>query len=452
MKKINTSPLSGMQELLPTEQAIFDQLKQNISDVYHHYGFLNIETPIVERSEVLLAKAGGDTEKQIYMVNKTDESADSADQALRFDHTVPLARYVAEHNNDLAFPFQVTQIGRNFRGERAQRGRFREFYQCDCDIIGREKLPIAYDAKVIACIHDALKTFNLPEMKIRISNRKVLAGFLKAINAEANAAEISSIIDHAEKVPLEKSRQGLEELNLSNEQVEKIIAFMFTKGDYETVEAKLTEILGNLNTVREGLDELKLVYNILNQKQGMSDIEIDFMIIRGLDYYTGTVYETFLKDYREIGSISSGGRYENLANNFSEQSFPGVGGSIGLTRLFFVLKERGLMNMEAKQPIDYILIPISENEYSATFNLADKLRAKGNNVDIDFSERKLGDKFKRADKIANKVIVIGETEVENNSYNVKDLKTGETSPLDLAWQQQKFNAATSIVTSKAIYI
>ena len=179
MKKFNTSPLSGMQELLPTEQAVFDQLKQSISDVYHHYGFLSIETPIIERTDILLAKAGGDTEKQIYMVSKTAESADSADQALRFDHTVPLARYVVEHNNDLAFPFQVTQINRNFRGERAQRGRFREFYQCDADIIGREKLPIAYDAKVIACIYDALKTFKLPKMLIRISNRKVLAGFLK---------------------------------------------------------------------------------------------------------------------------------------------------------------------------------------------------------------------------------------------------------------------------------
>lgn len=429
MKKINTSPLSGMQELLPTEQAIFDQLKQNISDVYHHYGFLTIETPIIERSEILLAKAGGDTEKQIYMVSKTDESADSADQALRFDHTVPLARYVVEHNNDLAFPFQVTQINRNFRGERAQRGRFREFYQCDCDIIGREKLPIAYDAKVIACIHDALKTFNLPEMKIRISNRKVLAGFLKAIDAEAKATEISGIIDHSEKVPLEKSRAALEDLQLSSDQVEKIIAFMFTKGDYATVEAKLTEILGNLDTVREGLDELKEVFSILNAKEGMSDTEIDFMIIRGLDYYTGTVYETFLKDYREIGSISSGGRYENLASNFTDQKFPGVGGSIGLTRLFFVLKETGLLNISASKPVDYIILPITSNEFTASMKLADKLRAEGKNVDIDFSERKLGDKFNRAGKIANYAIVVGGTEAASEKFVAKNLETGETEEL-----------------------
>lgn len=418
-----------MQELLPTEQAIFDQLKQNISDVYHHYGFLTIETPIIERAEVLLAKAGGDTEKQIYMVNKTVESADSADQALRFDHTVPLARYVAEHNNDLAFPFQVTQINRNFRGERAQRGRFREFYQCDCDIIGREKLPIAYDAKVIACIHDALKTFNLPEMKIRISNRKVLAGFLKAINAEAKATEISGIIDHAEKVSLEKSRAALEELKLSTEQIEKIIAFMFTKGDFATAEAKLAEILGDLAPVREGLDELEEVFDILNAKEGMSDIEIDFMIIRGLDYYTGTVYETFLKDYREIGSISSGGRYDNLASNFTDQKFPGVGGSIGLTRLFFVLKETNLINIASTKPVDYVILPITKNEFAASMKLANRLRTGGKNVDIDFSDRKLGDKFNRAGKIANYAIVVGETEAASEQFVAKNLETGETKEI-----------------------
>ncbi len=431
MKKINTSPLSGMQELLPSDQAIFDRLKQNISDVYHHYGFMNIETPIIERAEVLLAKAGGDTEKQIYMVSKTAESSDSADQALRFDHTVPLARYVAEHNNDLAFPFQVTQINRNFRGERAQRGRFREFYQCDCDIIGREKLPIAYDAKVIACIHDALKTFNLPEMKIRISNRKVLAGFLSAINATDKSTEISSIIDHAEKVPLEKSREALEALQLSADQIEKIIAFMFTKGDFAAIEAKLTEILGNLDTVREGLDELKAVFDILSAKEGMSDIEIDFMIIRGLDYYTGTVYETFLKDYREIGSISSGGRYENLANNFTEQKFPGVGGSIGLTRLFFVLNEINLLDKSTQQPIDYVLLPLGTDEYSFTMKVADQLRAKGLNIDIDFDNRKLGNKFNRAGKIAKYAVVIGGDEAASGKLTAKNLATGESTDLIL---------------------
>ncbi len=420
-----------MQELLPTEQAVFDQLKQNISDVYHHYGFLNIETPFIERADILLAKAGGDTEKQIYMVSKTAESADSADQALRFDHTVPLARYVVEHNNDLAFPFQVTQINRNFRGERAQRGRFREFYQCDCDIIGREKLPIAYDAKVIACIYDALATFNLPKMLIRISNRKVLAGFLATIGAEAQSGEIANIIDHAEKVPQEKSEAALRELDLSEETVAKIVAFMFTKGDYDTVEAKLTEILsGKLEDVREGLDELKQVFSILSAKPEMTDkVTIDLMIIRGLDYYTGTVFETFLQDYREIGSISSGGRYENLASNFTEQKFPGVGGSIGLTRLFFVLNEYKLLAKEQAEsvPLDYCILPMSENEIPFAMTVAATLRAENFKVDIDFDTRKLGARLNRAAKLARFAIVIGDQESASREVEIKNLTTGEKS-------------------------
>ncbi len=413
-----------MQELLPTEQAVFDQLKQSISDVYHHYGFLSIETPIIERTDILLAKAGGDTEKQIYMVSKTAESADSADQALRFDHTVPLARYVVEHNNDLAFPFQVTQINRNFRGERAQRGRFREFYQCDADIIGREKLPIAYDAKVIACIYDALKTFKLPKMLIRISNRKVLAGFLKSLNLSEKTSEISNIIDHAEKVPVEKSTAALRELGLSDDQVDKITAFMFTRGSYAEIEAKLKEIMGDTESVADGLSELKIVFDIL-AKKGTGNCIIDFMIIRGLDYYTGTVFEIMLEDYREIGSISGGGRYENLASNFTDQKFPGVGGSIGLTRLFFVLREYNLINIETKQPVDYVILPISQNEYEASFELADKLREQGKTVDVDLSDRKLGDKFNRASKIAKYATVIGNDEVLSQKFTAKNLQTGK---------------------------
>lgn len=427
MKKFNTSPLSGMQELLPTEQAIFDKLKQNISDVYHRHGFLSIETPIIERTDILLAKAGGDTEKQIYFVNKTAESADAPDQALRFDHTVPLARYIVEHNNDLAFPFQVTQINRNFRGERAQRGRFREFYQCDADIIGREKLPIAYDAKVIACIYEALKTFNLPKMRIRLSNRKVLSGFLETLNLSEKALEISEIIDHAEKIPVEASREKLANLGLSEEQVQKITDFMFTRGDYETAKQKLSEILGgNLEKVQEGLEELRIVTSLLNKQCEDANIDVDFMIIRGLDYYTGTVYETFLEDYREIGSISSGGRYENLASNFTEQKFPGVGGSIGLTRLFFVLKECGLIKTESDTlPIDYCILPFGENEYDFALEVAKTLQNEGKIVDIDYNTAKLGNRLNRAAKIASNAIIIGDSETASREVEIKNLTTGE---------------------------
>ena len=416
-----------MQELLPTEQAVFDRLKQNISDVYHHFGFLSIETPIIERTDILFAKAGGDTEKQIYKVSKTAESEDSADQALRFDHTVPLARYVVEHNQDLAFPFQVTQINRNFRGERAQRGRFREFYQCDADIIGREKLPIIYDGKVIACIYDALMTFNLPKMVVRISNRKVLAGFLKHLGLSEKTSEISNVIDHAEKVPLEKSKEALKEIGLTDEQVEKVVTFMFTKGDYATVENSLFKIMGDLRPVAEGLAELKEVFDVLNT--GLGKYVIDFMIIRGLDYYTGNVFEIMLEDYREIGSIAGGGRYENLASNFSDQKFPGVGGSIGLTRLFFILREFNLIEMEDKQPVDYVIMPLSKNEIEESIQLAAKLREDGSIVDIDLTDRKLGDRFHRAGKIAKWAVVVGNDEVLSQKFVAKNLQDGQTKEL-----------------------
>ncbi len=432
MKKFNTSPLSGMQELLPTEQVVFDKLKQQISDVYHHYGFQSIETPLIDRTEILFAKAGGDTEKQIYRVMKTAETADSADQALRFDHTVPLARYVVEHNNDLAFPFSVTQINRNFRGERAQRGRFREFYQCDADIIGRDSLPIAYDAQVISCIYEALKAFKLPNMQVRISNRKVLSGFLSALELETKNAEIAEIIDHIEKVPLDVTREKLAKLDVDSDKVEKIIKFTDIKGDYETVEKALTELLSDTSAIAEGLSELKTIFDLLNAQESLDDVIIDLMIIRGLDYYTGTVFETFITDHRELGSISSGGRYDNLASNFSSQSFPGVGGSIGLTRLFFVLKECGLIDInEEKNPVDYCLLPLSENEYKFTMATAAKLRKQGSTVDIDFETRKLGSRMNRAAKIAEYAIVIGDSEAASGKLAAKNLKTGEKTEINL---------------------
>ena len=412
-----------MQELLPTEQVVFDKLKQQISDVYHHYGFQSIETPLIDRTEILFAKAGGDTEKQIYRVMKTAESADSADQALRFDHTVPLARYVIEHNNDLAFPFSVTQINRNFRGERAQRGRFREFYQCDADIIGRDKLPIAYDAQVIVCIYEALKAFKLPNMQVRISNRKILSGFLSALNLTEQSGTVSEIIDHSEK---------LAKLNIDAENIEKIIKFTEINGDYITVAQKLGDILGDTTPIQEGLEELKTVFELLNAQSNLDDVIIDLMIIRGLDYYTGTVFETFITDHRDLGSISSGGRYDNLASNFSNQSYPGVGGSIGLTRLFFVLKECGLLNFdEEKKPIDICLLPLSENEFKFTMQVADQLRKQGKTIDIDFDTRKLGARMNRASKIAEGAIVIGDNEAASGTLELKDLKTGEKTTINL---------------------
>ena len=431
MKKFNTSPISGMQELTPAKQALFDKLKNEIAGVYHSHGFLSIETPIIDRTEILLAKAGGDTEKQIYKVVKTAETEGDADQALRFDHTVPLARYVVEHENDLTFPFKVTQIGRNFRGERAQKGRFREFYQLDVDVIGREKLDVTYDAEVVKTAYDALKTFIKPEMKIRISNRKILSGLLQELGLQAKSEDIFGIIDHAEKVPKEKTLAAFEEIGLSNAEIEKLVSFMEIRGGKDEVISNLKN-LGIENEIFEmGVSELETVLGIL-EESGLEGVAIgDMLIIRGLDYYTGSVFETFLPEYREIGSICSGGRYENLASNYTENKFPGVGISIGLTRLFYVLNEYNLLDNADEMPLDLVLIPFSRDQLVYTFNLAEKLRGAGKKVDVNLNfDKKLGDNIKYASKVSKFMAVIGDNEVETGNIEVKNLETGEKLKLE----------------------
>lgn len=425
MKKINTAPVSGMQELLPEKQVAFDRLKSEIERVYKSHGFLKIETPTIERTEILLAKAGGDTEKQIYKVIKTNETANDADQALRFDHTVSLARYVVEHENDLTFPFKVTQIGRNFRGERSQKGRFREFYQLDVDVIGRDKLDLAYDAEVVKTAYDALKTFIKPDMKIRISNRKILSGFLQEFGLQTKSDDIFSIIDHAEKKPEEKTLADFEEIGLSKNEIEKLTTFMKIRGSREEVKEKLDNLKIENETFKEGVDDLCYVLKLL-EGQGLKGTAIgDMLIIRGLDYYTGSVFETFLTDYKEIGSICSGGRYENLAGNYTEKKFPGVGISIGLTRLFYVLNANNLLDEIVEKPLDVVLVPFSEEQYEYTFDLAEKLRGSGKTVDINLTDKKLGNKISYAGKIAKFVSVIGENEVETGNIKLKNLETGE---------------------------
>ncbi len=432
MKKFNTSPISGMQELLPGLQAEFNHLKAGIMEAFAQHGFQSIETPTIERTDVLLAKAGGDTEKQIYKVVKTAETAGDADQALRFDHTVPLARYVVEHINDLTFPFKVTQVGRNFRGERAQKGRFREFYQCDADIIGWQKLPIAYDAEVIATLIDALKVLPIDQFIVRVSNRKILSGLLEEAGLDAQAAEIFSIIDHAEKVPAEATVQALEELGLSEGNVVKITTFSKIAGPRAEVVAKLQALGVQNEKFCQGIEELDTVLSLLEAKadQRVSIIG-DMSIVRGLDYYTGTVFETVAPAYREIGAICSGGRYENLAQHYTDQALPGVGGSIGLTRLFYILREKELVKAADVKPVDVCIAPITENEFPAANRLADKLRALGYKIDVNLTDKKLGDKIKYADKIASSVIIVGETEAKDGRFQIKNLATGETKALEI---------------------
>ena len=430
MKKLNTSPISGMQELTPARQAIFNQIKNQIAEVYRLHGFQNIETPTIDRAEILLAKAGGDTEKQIYKVVKTAETADDADQALRFDHTVPLARYVVEHENDLSFPFKVSQIGRNFRGERAQKGRFREFYQLDVDVVGRGQLPIAYDAEVIATAYAALKTFVKPQMKLRISNRKILTGLLDELGLSDKSEQIFGIIDHADKWSISQTEQALHELGISEAQYGRICTFMSIKGSRQEAIQNLQDMAVKDTTFQEGVAELEQVLKLL-ELHGLEDAIIaDMLIVRGLDYYTGTVVETFLPEYKEIGSICSGGRYDNLAGHYTEQQLPGVGLSIGLTRLFYVLNEHNLLDTATAAPIDIAIVPISEQEYQFCFNLAKDLRAHGKITDVILTDKKLGDKLSYVAKIAKNVIVIGENEVTSSNLTVKNLETGELQGLD----------------------
>lgn len=431
MKKFNTSPISGTQELVPSLQSEFDRLKSGVMAAFWRHGFQHIETPVIDRTEVLLAKAGGDTEKQIYRVVKTAEASDGADQALRFDHTVPLARYTVEHMNDLVFPFKVTQVGRNFRGERAQKGRFREFYQCDIDVIGWNNLSLAYDAEVIATLVEALEVLPLPNFVVRVSNRKLLSGLIEDCGLVDKTAEIFNIVDHAEKVPTEKTQSALEELGIGTENVVKITTFINLHGAGAEVVDKLREMKVENDTFRAGVDELNAVMTTLSELMPEANVIADMLIVRGLDYYTGTVFETIAPEHREIGSICSGGRYESLARYYTEQSLPGMGGSIGLTRLFYILREYGFLKNSELKPVEICVIPISEHEISAAGKVAENLRQAGRSVDIVLTEKKLGDKLKYAGKVARFAIIVGEDEAKSGNYKLRNLETGAETELKI---------------------
>lgn len=439
---MNTSPISGTLELLPEKQSVFNAIKEKVARAYHLHGFMPIEPPTIERNEILFAKAGGDTEKQIYRVIKTTETAEDSDQSLRFDHTVPLARYVVEHESNLNFPFRVTQIGKNFRGERAQKGRFREFYQADVDVIGRNDLPIVYDAEVIVTLYDALSSFLKPKMLIRVSNRKILSGLIKMLDLEDKSEAIYSIVDHAEKVPPVKTGQYLLEEIGDDDEADFFVEFMSTSGKMSSVRTVLEAILHEVKAyvpaeiqagerfqdgermMMLGLSELEQVMALL-EKQGLGgNVVADMLIVRGLDYYTGTVFETVLPEYKNIGSVCSGGRYENLCQHYTDQKFPGVGGSIGLSRLFYVLDENALLP-EINGLLDYAVVPISENEYEAAFSLANKLRKDGKSADVILAGKKLGDKLSHASKVAASGIVLGEQEVSEKKAKVKNFATHE---------------------------
>ncbi len=424
---IEPRTLAGFMELLPNEQILFEQMKQTIEKTYQRFGFLPLDTPILELSEVLLAKAGGETEKQIYRFTKGD-----TDISMRFDLTVPLAKYVAKNYGNLSFPFRRYQIGKVYRGEKTQKGRFREFYQCDIDIIGDGELGIVNDAEIPSVIYNLISDLGFNDFTICINNRKVLNGLFREVNQEQNAVDIMRTIDKLAKIGKEKVVEELKEIGVDDQAIERILTFIEIDGTTDEKISKL-ENLGILNEMfTQGLEELKQVVKYI-RIFGVPDthFKIDLTIARGLDYYTGTVYETFLNDYKELGSVCSGGRYENLAEYYTDKKLPGVGISIGLTRLFYKLNELQLIKTDKYSMSDILIIPMTE-DMTKSIELASDLRKEGINTEVYLNDKKLKAKFKYADKLKIPyVAVIGEDEISSNTVKVKNMETGEETPTEL---------------------
>ena len=421
-KRIQPKTLPGFMELLPEDQILFNKIIDTIRAVYEKFGFLPLDTPVIEYSEILLAKAGGETEKQIYRFNKGDN-----DLSLRFDLTVPLARYVAEHYPYLTFPFKRYQISKVFRGERPQKGRYREFYQCDIDIIGNETLPLIYDAEIPAIIYEIFNQLNFGPFVIKINNRKILNGFFKSLNLIDEATDILRIIDKIDKVWIDNVRKELVDLNISDGNIDMIIKFIgITGNNHDILESlKNSNILDK--TYVEGINELEEVIRQI-ENFGIKEeyYKIDLTIARGLDYYTGTVYETNLIEYPKLGSICSGGRYENLTGFYTEQNLPGIGISIGLTRLFSQLKAENIISSSRKSLIDVLIVPLEQNNLNYIMKVATKLRENDIKTDVYYGDNSIKKKMKYANKLGVPyVIIIGEDEINSCSVCLKKMTTGE---------------------------
>lgn len=427
MAKTEPRTLPGFMELLPNEQILFNQMKQTIEDTYKTYGFLPIDTPVIELSEVLLAKAGGETEKQIYRFTKGD-----TDLSLRFDLTVPLAKYVAKNYGNLSFPFRRYQIGKVYRGERAQKGRYREFYQCDIDIIGDETLDIINDAELPSVIATTFRKLGFEDFTIKINNRKILNGLYASINQTEKSVDIMRIIDKIDKIGDEAVVEELTKIEVPEDAIEKIMQFIKIDGTIDAKLEKLESLQIDNETYKTGVEELKQVVKYI-RLFGIEDknFTIDLSIARGLDYYTGTVYETFLNGYRELGSVCSGGRYENLAQNYTDKKLPGVGVSIGLTRLFYKLNELNLIKSDKKSISELLILPMTEN-MEVPIKLATELRSLNVNTEIYLNNKKLKAKMKYADKLEIPyIIVIGDDEIESSMVKIKNMKTGEEIKVEL---------------------
>ena len=423
MERIKPRTLSGFMELLPGKQAKMERMMEILRTTYAQYGFAPLDTPVIEDAQILLAKGGGETEKQIYRFTKGD-----SDLALRFDLTVPLAKYVALHYGELAFPFRRYQIGKVYRGERAQRGRFREFYQADIDIIGDGSLSILNEAEIPAVIYKIFRGFGLNRFCIRVNNRKLLNGFYAMLGLEEKSGDIMRTVDKLEKIGAEKVREILvDDLALTDEQAQDILRFMAITGSNAQVLSALEGYKGRNETFDTGLSELYAVTaNLAAFGVPESHFAVDLTIARGLDYYTGTVYETTLLDYPQIGSVCSGGRYDNLAEYYTEKKLPGVGISIGLTRLFYVLDEQGLLSDNAGDAsVQALVLPMTADPAPA-IALAETLRTGGLRVQLYGENKKFKQKMSYADKLGVPfAVLLGEDEINAGKCSVKDMRSGE---------------------------
>lgn len=431
MIKPRTTP--GVMELLPRDQIAFQRMLDVIRRNYERFGFLPVETPVFELSEVLLTKTGGETERQVYFVQSTGalEQGGQPELALRFDLTVPLARYVAEHEHDLAFPFRRYQIQRVYRGERAQRGRFREFYQCDIDVIGKDTLSVRHDAEMPAVIHAVFTELGVGPFTIQLNNRKLLRGFFEGLGiAEGERqALVLREIDKIDKRGAEAVRATLvgEAFSLSDDVADRIMAFVQARStSHADALAKLAALGQGSEILNEGVAELREVLELL-KGYGVPEANyaLNFSIARGLDYYTGTVYETTLNDHPQIGSVCSGGRYENLASSYTKSKLPGVGISIGATRLFWQLREAGIIST-AESSVEVMVGLMDESRLADSLDIARRLRAGGINAEVQLEQKKLAKQFQYADRAGIRFVVLfGDDEAARGVVKVKDMKSQE---------------------------
>ncbi|MBN8727589.1 MAG: histidine--tRNA ligase [Xanthomonadales bacterium] len=435
MAPIPARTMPGVLELLPLDQVAFQSMLDTIRRNFERFGFLPVETPAIEYSSVLLTKEGGETERQVYFVQSTGALAahregEVPELALRFDLTVPLARYVAEHERELAFPFRRYQMQRVYRGERAQRGRFREFYQCDIDVIGKDRLSVRHDAEIPAVIHDVFRDLDIGPFTIQLNNRKLMRGFLETLGLAdpARQAAVLREVDKLDKRGAEAVRATLSsgDVGLSAEGAARLLDFVaFRSTSLDEALAKLDSFGGGNAALEEGRAELREVLTLV-KAFGVpeSRFALNLSIARGLDYYTGTVYETTLDEHPGIGSICSGGRYENLAGNYTKSHLPGVGISIGVTRLYWQLREAGLLK-GARGTVQALVAHMDEADFPRYLDLARELREAGINTEVVIEAGKLARQFKYADRLGIRhVLVLGGEEIARDTVAVKDLRAG----------------------------